>query len=331
MKRYFQPIINNDTKGAFRLAQGWRYFDALRVKTRGGTDEIIQASDAPGDVLAALTGPRLMPSGLDLSMPNIMGILNVTPDSFSDGGEFHDYTAARKQAGLMIRAGADILDIGGESTRPGADFVPAEREIARVVPVIAAMQNQISVPISIDTRKAKVADAAISAGASILNDVSALGFDDDMVAVAAQGDFPVCIMHAKGDPKTMQDAPSYDDVLLDIYDYLSDRIDFAVENGIARDRLIVDPGIGFGKTLEHNLHLIRNLSIFHALGLPVLLGASRKRFIGTISGAEAAQDRMAGSIAVALEGLVQGVQITRVHDVAETRQAFDLWQAINAG
>ena len=266
-----------------------------------------------------------------MSRPNLMGILNVTPDSFSDGGRYLEPDAAVAQARLMQESGAEIIDVGGESTRPGAETVDVAEEIKRVQPPISAISEEMGTPVSIDTRKAAVAEAALDAGATIVNDVSGFTFDPALAALCAARNVPVCVMHAQGDPQTMQRDPQYENVLLDVYDFLSERIESLVAQGIARSQIIIDPGIGFGKTLEHNLTLLRNLSLFHALGCPVLLGASRKRFIGTISGADIADTRMPGSVAIALHAMMQGIQIIRVHDVAETRQAFALWRAVEFG
>ena len=297
---------------------------------RGRAPVLLPVTEVPEDVLSRLTAPRAF-GGLTLEQPKIVGILNVTPDSFSDGGLFLRSEAAQMQARQMA-AGADILDIGGESTRPGAVEVAPDEEIARTEPVIAALRaGGLDAPISIDTRKAVVAQAALSAGAGIVNDVSALGFDAGMAGVVAALGAPVILMHALGDPATMQADPQYDDVLLDVYDFLASRVALAEAAGIARDRIAVDPGIGFGKTLQHNLTLLNRLSLFHDLGLPVLLGASRKRFIGTIGAEAEAARRMPGSLAVALAGVAQGMQMIRVHDVAETRQALSLWQAVTRG
>ena len=317
--------------GAVPLAGGWCRFAQVEVLERGRPAQVVPVSElAPAD-LARLTAPRPDFGGLTLDRPRIMGILNVTPDSFSDGGLFLKPEAALMAARRMA-AGAEILDIGGESTRPGASPVAATEEIGRTAPVIAALRaGGLELPISIDTRKAAVAGAAFAAGASILNDVTALQHDPAMAALAAAQGCPVILMHSLGDPATMQDDPRYDDVLLDVYDALADRLAEAEAAGIARARLMVDPGIGFGKTLEHNLALLARLSLFHNLGVPVLLGASRKRFIGTIGAEAEAARRMPGSLAVALQGLAQGVQMIRVHDVAETRQAVSLWQAVTKG
>ena len=257
-----------------------------------------------------------------------MGILNATPDSFSDGGKFDSLATAIAHSQTMWRDGADIIDIGGESTRPGADYVDVANEIARTVPAVLGMRQDLMLPLSIDTRKAAVAEATLAVGADWINDVSALSFDADMVGVVARSGAPICLMHAPSDPKTMQQNANYDDVLLDVYDYLEARIEFALTHGMTRNKIILDPGIGFGKTLEHNLVLLRGLALFHGLGCPILLGASRKRFIGTISGVESAEERVSGSVAVALASVAQGVQIIRVHDVLPTVQALKLWAAV---
>lgn len=267
--------------------------------------------------------------GLTLDRPRIMGILNVTPDSFSDGGDLASVSAAVARAKAMVAA--DILDIGGESTRPGAEAVTVTDEIARVVPVIAALRSEgIATPISIDTRKAEVARAALDAGADMVNDVSAFRYDPALADLVAERAVPACLMHSKGDPATMHLNPTYDDVVAEVMDHLAERLAFAQSRGVALDKLVVDPGIGFAKTLAHNLDLLRALPRFHAFGAAVLLGVSRKKFIGTIGGADMAKDRMPGSVAVALHGVAQGVQILRVHDVAETAQALALWQAVTA-
>ena len=281
-----------------------------------------------GDEIEAVTARPAPFAGIAASRPLVMGILNITPDSFSDGGQFGSPASARAHAVRLLQEGADIIDIGGESTRPGADLVALEEEISRTKPTILDLRQVSSLPLSIDTRKAPVAAAALEAGVDWINDVSALSFDSEMAQVAARSGAPLCLMHAPSDPKTMQQKAHYEDVLLDVYDYLAARIEFALSQGILRPNIIVDPGIGFGKTLEHNLALLRGLAVFHGLGCPILLGASRKRFIGTISGAEKAQDRMAGSVAVALAAAGQGAQILRVHDVRETVQALKLWAAV---
>jgi len=329
---YFRPIAMCDPHRpdhALTLAGGWCWFTQAERLERGVPPVIVAASDIPADVLDRLVAPRADVAGLAMDAPCLMGILNVTPDSFSDGGLFNAPEAALAQARQMMADGADILDIGGESTRPGAVTVDIDEEIARTAPVIAALHTTGCPPISIDTRKAAVASAALAEGAAIVNDVAAMTYDADMAGVAATSGAPICLMHAQGDPATMQDAPHYDDVTLDVYDFLEARIAAAEKAGISRSSIIVDPGIGFGKTQDHNLALLRNLSIFHGLGCPVLLGASRKRFIGTIGNAPDAQDRAPGSIAVALHGIRQGMQVLRVHDIAQTRQAMNLHLAVN--
>lgn len=331
---YLRPIAMTDPArpaGALPLAGGWCWFDRVEVIERGRAARVVPAGDLTAAELAPLVAVRPGFGGLAMDRPRIMGILNVTPDSFSDGGLFLRPEAAVMQARKMA-AGADILDVGGESTRPGAAEVAPEEEIARTAPVIAALRaGGLDLPVSIDTRKAGVARAAFTAGATILNDVTALGFDPAMAATAAELAAPVILMHSIATPETMQDDPQYDDVLLDVYDALAERLAVAEAAGIPRARLAVDPGIGFGKTLAHNLTLLARLSLFHGLGVPVLLGASRKRFIGTLSGEAEAARRMPGSLAVALAGVAQGMQMIRVHDVAETRQALSLWQAVTEG
>lgn len=325
MTVYYRPILHKfgpTPTGAFAL--GWCWFDRVEVLLRNGPSTVIPARDVPAEILGILTAKRPDIAGLSMHTPRIMGILNVTPDSFSDGGLFNAPEAALAHALDMVTAGADIIDIGGESTRPGAQVVDNADEINRTSPVIAAIRAGSDVAISIDTRKADVAQAALDAGATLVNDVAAMSYDADMAAVTAKAQAPICLMHASGDPETMQNDPKYDNVLLDVYDFLAARVAEAEAAGIPRDLIVVDPGIGFGKTLEHNLTLLRGLSLFHGLGCPILLGASRKRFIGTIGQAPEARDRTAGSVAVALHGIAQGVQILRVHDTFETSQAMRL-------
>ncbi len=321
MTDYFRPIPCET--GRWRLAGGWVRFSEFELLRRGQPPRVV--ARAPDDVLAVLTAPRADLLGLTLDRPRIMGIVNATPDSFSDGGCYDGAAHARQ----LAAQGAQILDIGGESTRPGALEVAAADEIARVAPVIAATRDLAA--ISVDTRKAAVARAAIAAGAGLVNDVSAFDFDPDMAATVAQAGLPVCLMHAQGIPQTMQDNPSYGDVLLDVYDALAQRIARARAAGIRRDRIVIDPGIGFGKTQVHNLAILRRISLYHGLGCAILLGVSRKRFIGAIGGAEQAADRAAGTLAVTLAGVAQGIQIHRVHDVEETRQGLALWRAVTGG
>lgn len=329
----YRPLVRTDTPrpdDALPVAGGPGWFTHAAAHRRGAPPRRVAARDLPQEVLGRLTAPRGELCGLALDRPRLMGILNVTPDSFSDGGLHRELPQALARARALVAAGADILDIGGESTRPGADPVPAAEEEGRVVPVVAALRAEgVAVPISIDTRNPAVAEAAIAGGADLWNDVTALTHAPDSLARAAAAGVPVCLMHARGDPKTMQEAPAYDDVLLDVADYLEARVAAAEAAGIPRSRILVDPGIGFGKTVGHNLALIRGLALLHGLGCAILLGASRKRFIGTLGDAPVAADRAPGSIAVALEALRQGAQVIRVHDVRETRQAVALWTALN--
>lgn len=317
---YFRPIPQART-GRWRLAGGWAFFDRFERLRRGAAPEIVD--EAPPDVIAALTAPRAPIMALSMDRPRIMGIVNATPDSFSDGGRYDAVTHALDLAG----AGADILDIGGESTRPGAREIPAADETARILPAIAAASALA--PVSVDTRKAAVAGPALEAGAGMVNDVSGLDFDAALAPLVAERGAALCVMHAQGLPETMQDDPRYGDVVLDVYDALAARVARAEAAGIPRARIVIDPGIGFGKTQAHNLAILRRISLYHALGCPILLGVSRKRFIGTIGGAERAEDRGPGTLALTMMALEQGVQMHRVHDVAGHVQALRLWAAMN--
>jgi dihydropteroate synthase len=300
--KYLRPIAQSDPArpaDSLPLAGGPLWFDRVEVLSRSQAPRIIAAHNLPVAEQQRLSDPRPDFGRLRLDTPRIMGILNITPDSFSDGGLFLKPDAAVMKGRLMA-AGAEIIDIGGESTRPGAAEVAAAEEIARTAPVIRALRNGgLDLAISIDTRKGAVARAALEAGASWVNDVTALQFDPEMAALVAEKAVPVILMHSIATPATMQDDPRYDDVLLDVYDALALRVADAEAAGIRRENIAIDPGIGFGKTLTHNLALLQRLSLFHNLGLPVLLGASRKRFIGTIGAEAEAARRMPGSLAVA--------------------------------
>ena len=251
----------------------------------------------------------------------IMGILNVTPDSFSDGGKYLEKNNAINHALAMIDNGADIIDVGGESTRPFSDPVSLDEEISRVIPVIEGIRKESDVCISIDTTKSEVATAALNSGASLINDVSAMEVDPLMIDVALKFDCPIIIMHMKGTPKSMQDNPQYESLISDIKDYLQERVDFIVSKGVNSKKIVIDPGIGFGKTVENNFEIINNLNHFTKMGFPVMLGASRKSFIG-ISLDLPEEDRLEGSLAANIIGLQNGAKIFRVHDVAETNKAF---------
>ncbi|MFQ3348744.1 MAG: dihydropteroate synthase [Paracoccaceae bacterium] len=332
---YFRPLVmSNAPKPAkgFTLVGSWLWFDQCVHLRRDRAPQIIAAKDLPPLVLKRLTAPRPSLVGLVFDRPQVMGVLNVTPDSFSDGGQFDRLPQALDHARRLRAEGADLLDIGGESTRPGAVTVDAELESGRTAPVIKALRKAgEDCPLSIDTRKAAVASVALAAGASILNDVSALQFDKALADVASMSGAPICLMHALGTPITMQNDPFYDNVLLDVYDFLENAIHRAEACGIDRANIIIDPGIGFGKTLNHNLALLKDLALFHALGCPILLGASRKHFVGTLTQTSQADERVHGSVAVALTAVAQGVQIIRVHDVAATVQAIAVWQAVHKG
>lgn len=261
------------------------------------------------------------------SGPAIMGIVNVTPDSFSDGGRFLDSAAAVEQGLRLVDEGAHILDVGGESTRPFSDSVTAEEEIRRIEPVIHALAHQTDVPISVDTSKAEVALAAIRAGAEIINDITGLQGDPAMVQVARETQSGVCVMHMQGTPQTMQVEPKYDDVVAEVLDYLARRCDDLEAAGLDRSRIAIDPGLGFGKTADHNLALLRHVKRFHTLGRPILIGASRKGFIGQVLGDRDAE-RESGTIAISLAMATAGVQILRVHNVGATARALRMFRSI---
>jgi dihydropteroate synthase len=259
-----------------------------------------------------------------------MGILNVTPDSFSDGGQFFDRQQAIEHGLLMAREGADIIDIGGESTRPYSEAVSAEEEMDRVIPVLQALAGEIKTPLSIDTLKAEVAQEALRCGASMINDVSALRWDPDMIRVAADAGVPVILMHMKGTPKDMQRDPSYEELVPEIYSFLEEAIKRAVDGGIRKEHIIVDPGIGFGKTFDHNLQIIRELGRFLPLGRPILLGSSRKAFIGHILHNKA-HERDTGSMATIAAGILNGAHIVRVHNVRMAVETSTIVDAIKRG
>ncbi|PMG60360.1 dihydropteroate synthase [Vibrio splendidus] len=264
---------------------------------------------------------------LVLDRPHVMGILNVTPDSFSDGGRFNSLDNALLQAERMIQAGVSIIDIGGESTRPGAPDVSLEEELARVVPAIKAIRAKFDVWISIDTSKAEVMRQAVEAGADLINDVRALQ-EPGTLQAAAEGNVPVCLMHMKGQPRTMQASPVYDDVLMDVEAFLQERVEACEAVGISKNQLILDPGFGFGKTIEHNYHLLAHLEKFHTLGLPVLAGMSRKSMIFKLLD-KAPADCMVASVTCATIAAMKGAQIIRVHDVEDTLEAMKIIEVMN--
>ena len=331
---------------AARLAGTMIWFSAVELIAVGEDDSISRELVPVGAIETALAGrgeeaekawanltaPRpplaLGARTVRLDQPQVVGILNVTPDSFSDGGVFAGEEAQAEAGFAMSEAGAALIDVGGESTRPGARTIWEMDEIERVLPAIRRLAAG-GTAVSIDTRKAAVMESALGAGASMVNDVSGLTWDERSAEVVGKAGCPVVLMHHKGDPATMQDNPRYDrPVLLEVYDWLEERIEAAVAAGIDRARIVVDPGLGFGKTVQHNLHLLNGLAVLHGLGCPIMLGASRKRMIGALSGEAPADRRLAGSVALALKGTDQGVHLLRVHDVPETVQAIRVWRGL---
>jgi len=325
-----------------RLAGGLNWFatvelirieDRKRVSTELASVEGIEArfDDDMARQWAALTAQRaplqLGERTIRLDQPQVMGIVNATPDSFSDGGQFADAATAASAGADMAAQGAAIIDVGGESTRPGAKLVWEGDEIERIAPVIRQLAAG-GAAVSADTRKAQVMTAALEAGARMINDVSALSYDDGAAGVIAAAGVPVVLMHHQGAPETMQDDPRYDDVLVEVYLWLEERIEAAEKAGISRDKILIDPGFGFGKNVAHNLELMNGLALLHSLGCPLVAGASRKRTIGALSGEAPPDKRLAGSIALAVKAVEQGAQIIRVHDVFETVQALRIWRGL---
>jgi dihydropteroate synthase len=308
--------------------EGRRRVSSELVPVEGMEDCFDEAMSADWQRITSPRPPLQMGQRtIRLDQPQVMGIINATPDSFSDGGSHADAASAAEAGAQMAAAGAAIIDVGGESTRPGAITVWENDEIERVLPVVqqlAAGGNAVS----IDTRKSAVMSAALGAGAAMVNDVSALSWDEQSAAVIAKTESPVVLMHHQGDPQTMQKDPRYDDVLVEVYLWLEERIEAAEMAGIARDKILVDPGIGFGKTVAHNLELINGLALLHGLGCPIVFGASRKRMIGALSNEAPADQRLPGSLALALKAVEQGAQIIRVHDVPETVQALKVWRGL---
>lgn len=328
------PIAGSDlafTAGAIILRDGataWVATAPYAEMVEWAEGEGEEVARHLGRLVRRIGGKRATWAGLDVSRPLVMGVVNTTPDSFSDGGFNYDPKTAIASGLAMVEAGADIVDVGGESTRPGAAPVLHDEEMARVLPVVRALAEK-GVTVSIDTRHAAVMEAAVTAGARIINDVTALE-GAGALAAAARGGAAVCLMHMQGQPQTMQENPLYSCAPLDIYDYLAGRIAACEAAGIPADRIATDPGIGFGKTPAHNAQLLAGLALYHGLGCPILLGASRKRFIAALSQGEAPTDRLPGTLAAHLAGLDAGAQIIRVHDVPETVQAVRVWRAMKA-
>ncbi|MES2711213.1 MAG: dihydropteroate synthase [Pseudomonadota bacterium] len=318
---------------AMPLAGGALAFTLVRLVEDGESLGIGPLGEVPEpwrDLVEALSLRVPAFGGLPTDRPLVMGILNVTPDSFSDGGRFAAAEAAIAAGHAMLEAGADILDIGGESTRPGAEPVPEAEELARILPVVRDLAK--AAPVSVDTRSAAVMEAVLEAGAEVVNDISALRHDPEALRVLMRAEAPVILMHMPGDdPRRMQELATYEDVVLEVARFLRDRVETLEALGIPRGRIAIDPGIGFGKTMEHNLALIERLPILAGIGCRVVFGASRKRFIGRLSGVEAPAERLAGSLAAALAAADRGASILRVHDVAETVQALAVWRACAAG
>ena len=342
MKTYLRPTAFVDTPVGFdgqvaRLAGGMEFFSAYEVIVVDGGKRVSTTLVPVGLIdahpaIAHITGARaplvLGQRTIRLDQPQVMGILNMTPDSFSDGGQHDGNVDAAAAAGFaMETAGAAIIDIGGESTRPGAKTIWEGDEIKRTQPVIAQLARG-GATVSIDSRKASVMEAALLAGAAIVNDVSALCFDKQALALMSGQTCPIIIMHSPDAAKSLHDGPESSDPLLDTFDWLEARIDALVDAGIDRTRIILDPGIGFGKSVSANLAILNGLSLFHGLGCPIVIGASRKRFIGALSNEAPVEARLGGSIAVALKAAEQGAQIIRVHDVPETVQALKVWRGM---
>ena len=338
MPTWIRPVVGVGDAGTV-LAGGWiraqqfdvvtRDEDGQHLITRMSEDTIIDHADDRNKAVAVLENlykPRADFAGLEMAKPHLMGVINTTPDSFSDGGAHLAPATAIASGMAMWQAGASVIDIGGESTRPGAAPITRNQELARVLPPITGLARQ-NIRLSIDTRHAEVMTRACAAGAAIINDVEALRRDGALDAAAASG-APVIIMHMQGQPETMQDEPHYEFAPVDIYQFLEERIDAAVAAGIAKSHIAVDPGFGFGKTVAHNLQILNWLSLFHGLGVPILFGASRKSTIAKLSKDEPADQRLAGSLALAMAAYRQGAQLLRVHDVGETAQALAVEQAL---
>lgn len=342
MKRFLRPLgilsgaaaqrAVEDDRALF-LAGGPLAFTLVEIVERDGAGpptSRFESAPALRDQLAAYIAPRPPISDLSFAHPVLMGVVNATPDSFSDGGAFFDPVRAIAHAETLIAGGARIIDVGGESTRPGASPVDPSEEIRRVVPVVEGLRHSAGTILSVDTRNAATMRAALAAGAGMINDISALTYDPDALAVLAAADAPIILMHMRGEPRTMQKAPAYANVALDIYEFLEARIAACEAAGIARSRIIADPGIGFGKTVEHNLALLDNLALFHGLGVPLMVGVSRKGFIARLSTGEPPDRRLPGSLAAGLAAVGQGAQILRVHDVWETAQALRVADALRS-
>ena len=326
---YFFPEINYVPGGFekfYRIQGGTTVFNSFRVIQRNKKPRVISTSEVKKEFIDRFTSKPISMLGLSFETPAVMGILNVTPDSFYDGEKFFTEKQFVEKGLNLLKTGCCILDVGGESTRPGAKEVASSIEIERVIGVIKKIKQYApSAIISVDTRKAIVAEKALQAGASIVNDISAGSFDEKMFGVVAKYKAGMCLMHSQGLPENMQNKPHYENVLLDIYDYLKEKIAEAESTGISRKRIIIDPGIGFGKSFSHNMEIIKKASLFLGLGCPLMIGVSRKSFIGEIICERLHSARLSGSIAAMLKIVNNGAKIVRVHDVKETVDAIKVW------
>ena len=333
MKKYYRPLIQigkNRSLQAFELSQTPYWFDHLQVFQRDAASYVTAARSVPTEIIKKICKARKNPLLFRFSSPIIMGVLNLTPDSFSDGGKHSRTETAVHSATSMVKSGARIIDIGAESTRPGSDPVDPKTELRRLKPILKEIRNlNLKCIWSVDTRKSLVMERAIKFGVTFINDISALSYDKDSVKLLAKHNALICLMHGGENPKTMQHEAHYDNVLLDVYDFLDERVKYAEKLGIKKSNIIVDPGIGFKKTMAQNLILIKNASLFHSLGCPVLFGVSRKGFLGHLTNVKEPDKRVVGSVAAALDLIGQGVHVVRVHDVEETKQAVAIWKAIN--
>ena len=329
---YFFPEINYGRSGFekfYTIFGGTKVFNSFRVIHRNKKPRVISASEVNDEFLNRFTSKPISTLGLSFETPAIMGILNVTPDSFYDGEKFFTEKQFVEKGLQLLKIGCTVLDVGGESTRPGAKEVSSTLEIDRIMGVIKRIKNTApSAIISVDTRKSMVAEKALRGGASIVNDISAGSFDKKMFEVVAKHRAGICLMHSQGQPENMQIKPNYNDLMLDLYDYFEEKIAEAQSAGIPREKILIDPGIGFGKNLHHNLEILNKTSLFLGLGLPVMIGISRKSFIGEITSEREPSERLAGSIAAMLTTLSRGVNIVRVHDVKEAADAIKVWNVL---
>ena len=330
---YFFPEINYGRRGFEKfhtIYGGTTAFNSFRVIQRNKKPRVISTSEVKEEFLKRFTSKPTSILGLSFEKPAIMGILNVTPDSFYDGEKFFTEKQFVEKGLHLLKTGCAVLDVGGESTRPGAKEVSSAVEIERIMGVIKKIKKSVpSAIISVDTRKSFVAEKALEAGASMVNDISAGSFDKEMFEVVAKHRAGICLMHSQGLPENMQNKPHYDEILLDLYDYFEEKIAEAQSKGIPREKIVIDPGIGFGKKLHHNLEILNKISLFLGLGLPVMIGISRKSFIGEIISEREPSERLIGSVAAMLTTLNRGVNIVRVHDVKEAADAIKVWNTLN--